>query len=182
MGEPDQDGSLPFLDTKFTPGPNSTLQTTVYRKPTHTDQYLHWDSNHLITAKHSVYNTLAYRAKVVSSNQQALNKELEHIRKALHCCHFPNWAFNKLQHNFQNRHHNNSETTTTDSYNTNNSNHNGDNHHHNNRKICMVVPYSQGLSEKFKRTCNKKGIQVHFKGSNTIRTLLMAPKDKDTKL
>ena len=27
-----------------------------------------------------------------------------------------------------------------------------------------------------------KGIQVHFKGSNTIKTLLMAPKDKDTKL
>ena len=40
----------------------------------------------------------------------------------------------------------------------------------------------QGLGEKFKRTCNKKGIEVHFKGSNTIKDLLMAPKDKDTKL
>ena len=28
----------------------------------------------------------------------------------------------------------------------------------------------------------KKGIQVHVKGSNTIKTLLMGPKDKDTKL
>ena len=94
--EPNQDGSLPFLDTKVTPGPNSTLNTTVYRKSTHTDQYLHWDSNHFITAKLSVYNTLAYRAKVISSNQQVLNKKMEHIRTALHCCHFPTWALNKL--------------------------------------------------------------------------------------
>ena len=46
----------------------------------------------------------------------------------------------------------------------------------------MVVPYIQGLGEKFKRTCNKKGIQVHLKGSNTIKDFLMAPKDKDIKL
>ena len=46
----------------------------------------------------------------------------------------------------------------------------------------MVVPYIQGLGEKFKRACNRKSIQVHFKVSNTIKTLPMAPKDKDTKL
>ena len=46
----------------------------------------------------------------------------------------------------------------------------------------MGVPYMQGLGENFKRICNKKGIQVHSKGSNTIKTLFMAPKDKDTKL
>ena len=46
----------------------------------------------------------------------------------------------------------------------------------------MVVPYIHGLGEKFKRTCNKQGIQVHFKGTNTIKQLLMAPKDKNNKL
>ena len=69
-----------------------------------------------------------------------------------------------------------------DSNNTNYSNNNGYSHNNNNRNICMVIPYIQGLSENFKRTCSKKGIQIHFKGSNTIKTLLMAPKDKDTKL
>ena len=78
--EPDQHGPLPSLDTKVTPGPNNTLSTTVYRKPTHTDQYLHWNSNHFVTAKHSVYNTLAHRAMVVSSDQQSLHQELKHIR------------------------------------------------------------------------------------------------------
>ena len=81
--EPDQHGSLPFLDTKVTPGPSNILSTTVYRKPIHTDEYLHWNSNHFIRAKHSVYNTLAHRAKVVSSDQQSLHQELEHISMAL---------------------------------------------------------------------------------------------------
>ena len=50
------DGSIPFLDTKVTPGPNNTIHAAVYRKPTNTDQYLHWDSNLFITAK-TVYIT-----------------------------------------------------------------------------------------------------------------------------
>ena len=40
--------------------------------------------------------------------------------------------------------------------------------------------YHQGLSENFKRTCKKYGVQVHLKGGCTIKNLLMAPKDKDT--
>ena len=55
--------------------PTISFSTSVYRKPTHTDQYLHWDSNHHITARQSVYNTLAHRDKIVSSNQETLNKE-----------------------------------------------------------------------------------------------------------
>ena len=84
--EPSEQGTLPFLDTLVTIGPNHTFHTTFYRKPTHTDQYLHWDINHFITAKQSVYNTLAHRAKVVSSYQESLHKELDHIKKALQTC------------------------------------------------------------------------------------------------
>ena len=87
--EPNQDGSLPFLDTKVSPGPTNILIITVYRKPTHIDQYLHWDSNHFTGAKYSVFNTLAYRAKPVSHNQQTLHKELDHIKNTLQACHFP---------------------------------------------------------------------------------------------
>ena len=44
----------------------------------------------------------------------------------------------------------------------------------------IVVPYHQGLSENFKSTCSKYGVQVHLKGGLTIKNLLMSPKDKDT--
>ena len=50
--------------------------------------------------KHSVFNTLAHRAKVVSTNQQSLHKELEHITKALWACSFPPWALRSLQNKF----------------------------------------------------------------------------------
>ena len=63
--EPNKEGALTFLDTLVPPGPNNALATTAYKKPTYSDQYLHWDSNHFITAKNSVFNTLAFRAKVV---------------------------------------------------------------------------------------------------------------------
>ena len=102
MEEPSTtEGSLPFLDTQVAPGSNNTLFTTVYRKPTHTDQYLHWDSNHYTRAKHSVYNTLAHRAKVVSHNKEALQKELQHIINALQACQFPNWTLHRLQQKFE---------------------------------------------------------------------------------
>ena len=43
----------------------------------------------------------------------------------------------------------------------------------------MVVPYFKGVSESLKKICGKHGVQVYFKGGNTIKTLLVAPKDKD---
>ena len=97
---PHNKDSLPFLDTLVTIEQDNTFSTSVYRKPTHTDQYLHWDSNHHITAKQSVFNTLAHRAKVVSTSQERLEQELQHIKTALQACQFPNWALNQWHHKF----------------------------------------------------------------------------------
>ena len=38
-----------------------------------------------------------------------------------------------------------------------------------------------GTGEKFRKLCKRKGIQVQIKGTNTLRTLLGNPKDKDPK-
>ena len=154
------------------------LVTTVYRKPTHTNQCLQWDSNHFITAKYSVFNTLAFKAKVVCTSQQALCKEMEHIRKALQACNFPSWVPNTLQHKLNCKHNTHNGQTTTGNQSNNNNNNNGSII----KNTSVVVPYIHGLGERFKRTCNNLGIQVHFKGSNTIKTLLMACKDRDNKL
>ena len=45
----------------------------------------------------------------------------------------------------------------------------------------IVVPYMPTTGEKFRKLCKKKGIQVHFKDTNTLRTALGNPKDKDPK-
>ena len=44
--EQKEDGSMPFLDILVMPSEDGSLSTTVYRKPTHTDLYPHWDSQH----------------------------------------------------------------------------------------------------------------------------------------
>ena len=62
------DGSIPFLDTIVMSQPNKSLITSVYRKPTHTDLCLHWDSHHHLSAKFSVVTILKHRAKTVCSS------------------------------------------------------------------------------------------------------------------
>ena len=45
MEDNKEDGSIPFLDTIVKPEVDGSLSISVYRKPTHTDQYLQWDSH-----------------------------------------------------------------------------------------------------------------------------------------
>ena len=109
----------------------------------HTDQYLHWDSNHFITAKNSVYNTLVHRAKVVSSTPAELVKELDYLRKVFQACLFPNWPANK-QHQFEHKHNNRDTDTTEEQYsNHHNSSNNINYKQHKNISI-------HGLEGKFK--------------------------------
>ena len=37
----------------------------------------------------------------------------------------------------------------------------------------------QGLSESWKNSCRKHGVEMYFRGANTIRDLLVHPKDRD---
>ena len=53
-----EDGAMPFLDILVTPGRDGSLITSVFRKPTHTDLYLQWDSHHSLTTKYGVIGTL----------------------------------------------------------------------------------------------------------------------------
>ena len=96
---PTTDGSIPFLDTLVSPGPDDILLTSVYRKPTHIDQQLQWDSHHSLPAKYNVFNTLTHRARRVYANTQLLHKEGEHIKGSLLRCKYPKWALNRLQTN-----------------------------------------------------------------------------------
>ena len=134
----------------------------------------------LHNSQNSVYNTLAHRAKVVSRTPEDLNKEIEHLNKALRDCHFSNWALNKLQLQFQQKDNLNNNNTQRGE--TTNNNNQDTNQRQQNKNIFMVVSYIKEIRERFKKICNKQGIQVHFKCTETVKYLLMAPKDKDPKL
>ena len=107
-----------------------------------------------------------------------MDKELQHIRGALQACQFPNWPLNQLHQRFLKNNKTNQDTNVTN----NSTKDNNTNNNIKKRNISLVVPYIQGISEKFKKLCKSKGIQVYFKGTNTLRTQLVTPKDKDPKL
>ena len=95
---PDSEGSIPFLDTKCSPNSNHTIQTTVYRKPTHTDRYLDWKSNHPISVKWSVIQALTHRAKIVCTTPELLAKEMDYLHKVLCRNSYPDLFLKKTKH------------------------------------------------------------------------------------
>jgi hypothetical protein len=69
------------------------IETSVYRKPTDTDQYLNFQSNHPLQHKRSVVHTLFHRAKVLSSSSSRERTERKHVKSALRNNGYPNWVF-----------------------------------------------------------------------------------------
>ena len=88
--DPSEDCSIPFLDMLVFPDEEGRLKTTVYRKPTHTNQYLYWDSHHAIPSKYSMIGTLFHRAKTICSGPTQLQEEEEHLYRTLKKCKYPN--------------------------------------------------------------------------------------------
>ena len=123
------DGSIPFLDTLITLNNDGSLQTKVYRKPTHTNQYLKWDSHHAISNKYSVISSLLHRANDICSSQELLEEQTQ-IQEVLSLCKYPMWAINRMKTKL-------------------NAPRNNKNSNKNNRPTCkgsITVPYNEGLS------------------------------------
>ena len=80
-------------------------------------------------------------------------------------CIYPVWALNRANIKRKN---NNKNKNNNRSFNDKKKN-----------KPYIVVPYMKGLSESCKNICSKHGIEMYFKGGNTIKDLLVHPKDRD---
>ena len=81
---PTEQGAISFLDTFPRPsGNNNKIVTSVYRKPTHMDRYLDFNSNHPKSAKHAVVRALTDRDKNVCSSPELLAEEMDHLGKVL---------------------------------------------------------------------------------------------------
>ena len=76
--EIEKDGHLPFLDIDIYRRMDSSLGHKVYRKPTHTNLYLHQHSHHHPANKHSVLSSLIHRAKTLC-DRDSLAQELNFL-------------------------------------------------------------------------------------------------------
>ncbi|XP_041430610.1 LOW QUALITY PROTEIN: uncharacterized protein LOC121397622 [Xenopus laevis] len=157
------ENKLAFLDCLICIQEGGNLKTEVYRKPTHTDQYLLFDSHHPLEHKLGVIRTLHHRAECVATDTESKDKEQKHLRGALKACGYPDWAFVKTAATKPNRNTNRNNRPET----------------HSRRNI--VIPYVAGVSEKLRRIFNKHHVPVFFKPSNTLRQKLVHPKDQTPK-
>ena len=91
--ELETDGKLPMLDTLTTRRTDGSLKFSVYRKPTHTDQYLQFQSHQPMEHKMSVIRTLTHRADTIISDPQDKEREMKHLKKVLSVAGYSRWAW-----------------------------------------------------------------------------------------
>ena len=158
--QPNREGGIPFLDT-FPKPQGEGIAVSVYRKSTHTDRYLDFNSSHPISAKRAVVRALMDRAENVCSDPDILAKEMEHLNRVLHYNNYPQWLINKWGKSDKQDPIIHPETGVEIQ-----------------KCFYISVPYYLGLSESYKKIFKYTPIQVCFKGVNTLKSLLMHPKDK----
>ena len=131
---PNKQGAIPFSDTFPPSGNNNKTVTSVYRKPTQTDMYLDFNSNHPKSAKCAVVRALTDRAKNMCSSPELLAEEMDHLDKVLWYNNYSKWMID--QHGRNNSPHGRLIDPETGN--------------EVKKSIFISAPYFPGLSEFFK--------------------------------
>ncbi|XP_011859918.1 PREDICTED: uncharacterized protein LOC105557319 [Vollenhovia emeryi] len=152
----------PFLDVLVRRNEDGTL-SHVYRKPTHTDRYLHANSHHHPAQKNSVISSLVYRALSISE-PAALNGELNHLHRTLTRNGYSSRNINRTINKLTNKESGQNNTTTPETE---------------KEKIkAVVLPYVRGTTDRISRILSKHNIKAIFKPCNKLSQMLPNPKDR----
>ncbi|XP_072041346.1 uncharacterized protein [Amphiura filiformis] len=154
--EEEEDGQLPFLDTLIVRASDGSVKVKIFRKPTHTDQYLSFASHHPLEHKLSVIKTLLYRSEIVTDPEDRA-EEIEH-------CGYRDWTFFRAQEKRE-------KSASQDEPDSETS-----------RGFTITLPYLEGTSEQLRRAFKTAGVPTAFKPYRTLRQTLVSPKDKVDKL
>ncbi|XP_072039091.1 uncharacterized protein [Amphiura filiformis] len=95
--EKEADGKIPFLVSLIVRRDDGSVKLMVYRKATHTDQYLNFRSHHPLHQKLGVVRTLLDRTKKIVTEEQDKVEEETHIKGALQNCGYPEWSIEKVK-------------------------------------------------------------------------------------
>ena len=101
--EEESDGQTAFLDTLLKRN-NGEISLLVYRKLTHTDQYLHYSSHHQTSCQESVVSFLFNRACSIITNKDDLHKENARIKQVLKENGYQESIINKIFRRISNNH------------------------------------------------------------------------------
>ena len=146
-----EDKTIPFLDVLLIQE-DGPLGDKVYRKPTHMDRYLHYNSFHHSSIKNSVCKTLINRAKAICELDN-MEGELEHLRSVLKMDGYPKkFIDNAMKTRQQVR-----EKTENQS--------------------SVSLPYTGAASHKIERILKEAGIHLYHSSENKLFRSLCTHKD-----
>ena len=154
--EMESEGTLPFLDTRITHHTDGSLSTTVFRKGTHTDKYLDFQSHHPLAHKVAVARTLFDRAEKICSDFPDTEKEKDHVAKALQNNGYPRRLVVRNWHPPHSQRPEQQDTPTA----------------------TVTLPYIRHLSETIRRILAPLGIRTCFRPHRTLRQTLVRLKDR----
>ena len=155
--EEEENNTIAMLDTKICRLPGGNLEFSVYRKQTHTDQYLSFASHQPLEHKLGVIRTLTHRANNICTTSSRQKEEMEHLKKVLTISEYPKWIWK-----FPSTKKTPRESITRSSP----------------QKGHLTLPYIEGITEAISRKIRKCGVTVHTRPYNSLRNTLVNPKDK----
>jgi hypothetical protein len=146
----------PFLDVKVKKI-DGRIVTEVYRKPTDSGQYLHFDSNHPRAIKTGVINTLLHRAETHCTTATSRQEEELRVEKILSENSYPRVL---IQNGQKKRKKNRSRDVNAEKPTT-----------------TLCIPYVPMLSEKIRRIDSKVNVWTVFSSRDTLRSRLVKVND-----
>ena len=162
---------ISFLDTLVS-RENGAVAVDVYRKPTHTDRYLDFNSHHDNQHKISTASTLLHRALNLPNSSEGKKRELDHVHTALKSNGYPSKFIQNIQAKKTRPPTSNVSqeelvrmffemVEPTES-----------------RKSFATLPYIKGLTEPLTRVLKKHDIKVVNKPFTTLQQQFPAPKSR----
>ena len=133
---------------------DGSIKTTVYRKQTHTDKYLDFNSHNPISNKIAVVRTLYHRATTHTTGS-ALSTELSHVKSSLLKNGYPKSLIDRHTRPIQVK----------------------DKEEEKDPRATICLPYVRGTSEVLRRILESHDIRVAFKPCSTLKQALVHPKD-----
>ena len=142
---------------------------TVFRKPTHTDRYLHFSSHHPASAKRAAVRSLFDRARNVTLRKEKLQKEEEHTT-TFKQNGYPLPFIRAISSSIQ-------EPPTPPEEEVDEEPDDEGSQEDERKPPLAVIPYVSGVSERIRKACEKFDLRVVFKSGPTLRSLLTKVKD-----
>ncbi|CAH8865979.1 unnamed protein product [Trichobilharzia szidati] len=150
------EGTINFLDCLVKRQTDEKLKFTIYRKPTHSNKYLNFQSDHPIGMKVSVALNLVNRARNIITDNDDMENEISNIKQVLIGNGYPE----KLLDNIINRKEHKGKPKIEKSW-----------------LSTIAIPYRKDTAEQLQRLFASYNIKVYVKPSNSLEKALVHVKD-----